>query len=66
MFNAINQITDETTRRFAEATYDDYYGNIEQIPTDEDETDMKTWGITAEQWHEAVNAARADLRDDEQ
>lgn len=64
MTNAIDKITNETTRRFAEATYDDYFGNASEIPTEADETDMKQWGITSAQWMEAVNAARKDIEAD--
>ena len=64
MSNAIDQIQDETTRRFAEASYDDYYNNIEELPSEVDQVDMKTWGLTEAQWHEAVNAARLDIAAD--
>lgn len=66
MSDAIRNIRDDRTRDFAEACYD---GNtIEQLEDttfSPDEFDMKDWGLTAEQWHEAVNAALADLKADQ-
>lgn len=62
---AISQITDEQTRAFAEACYDT--NSIDELrnATDPDETDMQQWGITEDQWHEAVQAALADLEEDQ-
>ena len=63
MGNAILNITDDTTRAFAEACYDT--NSIEELEGSvPDEVDMKQWGITAEQWQEAVQAACTDLKAD--
>lgn len=60
----INQITDEQTRAFAEACYDTNSLPELRDASEPDETDMERWGISAEQWHEAVTAALADLEED--
>ncbi|MGM0783916.1 MAG: hypothetical protein ACQEUM_07375 [Pseudomonadota bacterium] len=62
---AISQITDEQARAFAEACYDT--NSIPELrdASEPDETDMEQWGITADQWREAVAAALADLDEDQ-
>lgn len=62
---AINQITDEQTRAFAEACYDTNSLPELRDATEPDETDMEQWGISADQWREAVAAALADLEEDQ-
>ncbi|OEY66788.1 hypothetical protein [Marinobacter sp. X15-166B] len=60
MTDMIGKIEDDTTRAFAVACYD--MNTIEELTNVEpDEIDMKQWGITADQWREAVEAARTDL-----
>ena len=51
------------TKNFAEACYDQ--NSLAELqaphaPADADETDMKAWNITAEQWSEAIKAALMD------
>lgn len=60
MANAIRNIADEQTRAFAAACYDT--NSIEELQQHgpADLTDMAAWGITAEQWREAIDAALAD------
>nr|WP_289073733.1 hypothetical protein [uncultured Halomonas sp.] len=63
MTNAIRNIADDATRAFAEACYDT--NDLKELDSSvPDEVDMKQWGITAEQWSEAVAAARTDLKAD--
>lgn len=59
----INQIQDKQTHGFAEACYDQ--NSIAELQaclnaTEPDVTDMKNWGITADQWKEAITAALED------
>lgn len=63
--NAINQITDEQTRAFAEACYDTNSLNELRDAIEPDETDMAQWGITESQWREAIAAALSDLDEDQ-
>ncbi len=48
------------TAAFSEACYDE--NSIEELqephaPENADETDCKTWGITAQEWSEAIEVA---------
>ena len=58
----IDLIKDEQTKQFAEACHDmnstqELREALLEIP---DTVDMKTWGISAEQWREAISAALHD------
>lgn len=60
MTDAIRSIADERTRAFAVACYDT--NSIEELqqPGRADPADLAAWGITPEQWREAIDAALAD------
>ena len=63
---SINELTGQT-KAFAEACYDT--NSIEELSMphaveDADEADMKTWGITAEEWSLAIEAARQEMLTD--
>ena len=53
---------------FAEACYDmNSINDLENaLKGDADETDMKTWGITDEEWREQIELALAEKRADEE
>lgn len=60
---SINDLTGQT-KAFAEACYDT--NSIDELsaphaPADADEADMQEWGITAEQWSQAIEAARQEM-----
>lgn len=61
--SAINNIQNAKTRAFAEACYENSLGEL-RAAGQADPVDMAEWGITAEQWAQAVNAAIEDQLED--
>lgn len=53
---------------FAEACY--HMNSIDELEealkNDADETDMKTWGISADEWREQIDLALAEKRADDE
>lgn len=63
--DAIDQIKDETTKQFSIACYD--MNTIEELSAPDnpqDEQSRKDWGLTLEQYREAIAAALDDLISD--
>lgn len=62
----ISDIPDKQTREFSEACYDCCSTVELKDAGPADPTDMKVWGITAEQWREAVDTARREREADKE
>ena len=62
MSNMISEIKCSNTREFAVACFDMSYADelSVMLSGDADSNDMNEWGIDANQWREAVLAARED------
>ncbi len=67
MTDAIRNITDNQTRAFAEACYDNNtVEEMQEVVNDPDPFDMEAWDVDEAQWKEAIAAALADRQADSQ